>query len=477
MRYWIIAVCFLFAIVGTSTAQEVQHKDLALLFKSGNFPKCLKKAEAKISASPKDALPHIYKAMSLFQGRENKKILKLYSDPFATSVEILKQAKPLLKKNDVIPNSFRITLKSIQGKMFSQARRNYKKKKESEGDNAIEQLFDLFDNSTNIFQNFYFDNVCEYYIENAGKGNNKAATLQKAYNRAHQTLQSLLKNPNDRFQRYHLKEAQKVIFESFVQLDNHDQADQWASLLLNNFDNSSERLRNFHLYALYQFYKSKNKWESKATALLSTSAYSNLKDDIKKCTDEQYYFEEWNKPEYMLCNTANNASYLTKEERNLIYIANLARMNPELFEATFLSKYKELNSDEVGGYTASLSKDLLKAKDLDLFYPDSLLYEAAKYHAIDMGKIGRTGHRSSNGWNADERIRKYIAGADVTGECCDYGIDLSTEMILHLLVDKGVSSLGHRKALLDKEEGYKLLGVSIQPHKKYGISSVFDFTD
>jgi hypothetical protein len=46
------------------------------------------------------------------------------------------------------------------------------------------------------------------------------------------------------------------------------------------------------------------------------------------------------------------------------------------------------------------------------------------------------------------------------------------EMILDLLVDEKVKSLGHRKILLGK---WLLAGASIQPHAQYGWCLVMDF--
>jgi uncharacterized protein YkwD len=41
------------------------------------------------------------------------------------------------------------------------------------------------------------------------------------------------------------------------------------------------------------------------------------------------------------------------------------------------------------------------------------------------------------------------------------------------MIDEGVSDLGHRKNILDKE--YTAAGVSIQPHKRYKVNAVMNF--
>ena len=40
---------------------------------------------------------------------------------------------------------------------------------------------------------------------------------------------------------------------------------------------------------------------------------------------------EWDKPEYRVCNTAADASFLSEPEKQIIYVLNLARANPPLF--------------------------------------------------------------------------------------------------------------------------------------------------
>jgi hypothetical protein len=46
------------------------------------------------------------------------------------------------------------------------------------------------------------------------------------------------------------------------------------------------------------------------------------------------------------------------------------------------------------------------------------------------------------------------------------------EIVLQLLIDEDVPSLGHRRILLEK---YQTIGVSIQPHSHYGFNAVLDF--
>ena len=101
---------------------------------------------------------------------------------------------------------------------------------------------------------------------------------------------------------------------------------------------------------------------------------------------------------------------------------------------------------------------------LPLLTDNEKCYQSAACHAKLSGITGYIGHNR----NSDEcQKKKYFLG-----ECCQYGNDEAVEIILSLLIDKDVPSLGHRKILLGK---YTSAGVSIQPHKTYRFNTVLDF--
>ena len=55
------------------------------------------------------------------------------------------------------------------------------------------------------------------------------------------------------------------------------------------------------------------------------------------------YSTQWNYPMFEKANTAANVSYLSKEEKEFIYVLNLARMNPYLFAETVLKPFAKTN--------------------------------------------------------------------------------------------------------------------------------------
>src|SRR5665647_1448239 len=89
------------------------------------------------------------------------------------------------------------------------------------------------------------------------------------------------------------------------------------------------------------------------------------------------YSSEWNKPIYSNCNTVEKAIYMNDNEREVIYILNLARTYPKLFANTVLSKYPSLSGNEhlVNNqyYYQSLVKELLAMDQVPLLYADEKL--------------------------------------------------------------------------------------------------------
>lgn len=178
------------------------------------------------------------------------------------------------------------------------------------------------------------------------------------------------------------------------------------------------------------------------------------------------YSNTWNGADYKACNTAASATYLTANEKEVVYILNLVRQYPQLFAQTVLKTYP----DEGGGsglrqsaYYKSLMATLEKMQPQKILKPDLIAYASANCHATSSGKNGYTGHQRQT--EECKSVKNFM------GECCDYGNHHPLDIVLRLLIDEGISSLGHRTILLGS---YSAIGVSIMPHKEYGSNTVID---
>lgn len=179
------------------------------------------------------------------------------------------------------------------------------------------------------------------------------------------------------------------------------------------------------------------------------------------------YSDEWNDEEFEECNTAAGVDYLTKKEKEIIYILNLVRSYPELFSTTVLKKYPEMTgkryllNDQY--YFHSLVKTLESLEQQALLFADNKCYNSAACHAERSGKLGYVGHERKSA--SCKAVKNY------GGECCEYGNTSPLEIVMALLIDRGVPNLGHRKILLGD---YDKVGVSIKPHKTYRYNTVID---
>ena len=183
--------------------------------------------------------------------------------------------------------------------------------------------------------------------------------------------------------------------------------------------------------------------------------------------------QQWTSEQLARANTARNASYLSEQEKQVIFLCNLARMDGALFAATYLEQHTP--NDPSNWYIASLYRDLQSVKGRQPLYPDRRLYATAAYHAADMGRSGRTGHTSSDGTDFADRVYGGLGEKTYIAENCSYGYnnDQAINIVVQLLVDANVPSLGHRKNILNPD--LSAIGVAIAPHAIYEYMCVMDF--
>ncbi len=186
--------------------------------------------------------------------------------------------------------------------------------------------------------------------------------------------------------------------------------------------------------------------------------------------ENMYPYSKWEKIDLRSIEKSNNISFMDSTEKEIVHFCNLARINPKLFCQTYLQDYLDSKEMDISNsYVASLISTLNSIKPRNILYADSNLYEMAKYHAKTMGEKGAVGH---NGF--ENRSKKFLKGKfGMLGENCSYGEATAVDIFMSLLIDEGVSSLGHRNNIMTAE--FTSVGISIQPHEKYGVNCVMDF--
>ena len=186
-----------------------------------------------------------------------------------------------------------------------------------------------------------------------------------------------------------------------------------------------------------------------------------------------YPFDKWDAATLEKANSARDISYMSSEEKKVIYYTNLARMNPDLFDKTFFAKYIDSTKTKETSFTRSAHNDLTtRYKPMEILTPKEDLAAEAKDHAVDSGKSGKMGHFTSDNKSYEVRMKKFKGTYHATAENCDYGNKDGLSIVIHLLIDEGQASIEHRKILLDKN--LKYAGVSIEAHKKEKWTCVMD---
>lgn len=179
----------------------------------------------------------------------------------------------------------------------------------------------------------------------------------------------------------------------------------------------------------------------------------------------------WDKSVLKQANTAASVTYLSAEEKKLIFYTNLCRLQPKLFCQTVLADYLKNNPDmSVDQATlAKLKSQLINETPCGTLAPDKQLCTIAHNFAQKMGQEGERGHA-----DFQNRINPVLNRYNRVGENCDYGNTQAIDAFMHLLIDKSDPvNLMHRKNLLDPK--FTAVGISGQPHTKYKWNYVMDF--
>lgn len=167
----------------------------------------------------------------------------------------------------------------------------------------------------------------------------------------------------------------------------------------------------------------------------------------------------------------SSSSKISADEFELSIIAeiNLMRSNPKAYAEKYI---KPLINSQSSGYWTSCVSDMSKLSSLSELYYDEGLYQVSKQHSTTQGKTGQTGHTRTNGKSWSDSVKEYVSFS-YYAENISYGQDTPRDILIQLLVDDGVSSLGHRVNLLNGN--FDRIGVSYDEHKIYRCMCVMNF--
>jgi len=202
----------------------------------------------------------------------------------------------------------------------------------------------------------------------------------------------------------------------------------------------------------------KRLWAKNIIVKLDPDALKKLSVRNQDFTND--FYSSWIKDKNLKdTNSAKTTTWMNFKEIKLVYWLNKARLNPKVFCMTYI--YPLYLEDKNNVYIATLMDYMLTMKPLPALFPDKSLYESAICHAKTTGNAGIYGHQRMDGCKSK-----------FAGECCSYGLSDPLAVVIQLLVDEHVTSLGHRYICLGN---YTKIGIAFQPHKTFGTNVVLDF--
>jgi uncharacterized protein YkwD len=153
----------------------------------------------------------------------------------------------------------------------------------------------------------------------------------------------------------------------------------------------------------------------------------------------------------------------SKPEKDFIYWTNFARLYPRSFCDSVLIPFLKEQPSAKEVEANQLINDFYKLGELPLLFPDIILSQSSKEHAIDLStRKGEISHRSKDGKTFFQRMK--IAGVKTcSGENISMGQEDQLIALLLLYLDIGLPDAGHRKNLMNPR--FTIMGVSVQKLK------------
>lgn len=190
-------------------------------------------------------------------------------------------------------------------------------------------------------------------------------------------------------------------------------------------------------------------------------------------------------------NTAGDARYLSRVEKEVILHLNMVRTDPARYADRILQPRIQYYNGLIYRYPvkegdiAGLSTEEGKAAVYEAISalhrtqpraplaPSRGISRAAAGHASFQSVTGELGHMGRNNSTAAGRVEQYGDWHRTIAENINYGPNSAREIVAQLLIDDGVKDRGHRANILNPD--FRVVGVAIQTHPEYGYVCVIDF--
>jgi len=184
--------------------------------------------------------------------------------------------------------------------------------------------------------------------------------------------------------------------------------------------------------------------------------------------------------------TIEPVGYLSSLENAIVYEINMARTNPKGY-ASFLGKWKRYYDGEllkIPGEAILMTQEGVTAVNEAIgsmrstnpasrLNPSKGMSSGARDHVTDQGSSGSSQHKGSDGSQPWDRVNRYGTWEKSIAENIAYGSDKARNIVMHLIIDDGVSSRGHRKNIFNPD--FRVIGVACGHHRTYRTVCVITF--
>lgn len=467
-------------------SQQTTYRELKVLYEKENYERCYRMARQKGQQGM------FFQAMALFRLPDGNNIRKDHNRPLIHAMDLLYRSRGNLPVSLLNDSSYwKNELQELQKSSFKKGERYFSRGAKNRAREYFDTMHRTFDNSSPLFYNHYgfkgdhflktlHSNIIQepenekYYVREINKLIDKYYRHNKDFREWNNPLYRMA---NTAASKEYLRAEEKMIYyylnlvrmnpelfrKTFIEARLHVKYHGQIEIKIPVYDTLTVEDYNTPLTRDEFFNLPVHKIYIDEIPGNGASRYIQKKMIGKSAHSEKYRYN---------INYTGLYRYLENNHPELLILKNLDKFSfagggkGQILFKLYNEKYTYYNrtyEEETGDsyYYMSLFKTLKNMDSLDPLYPDRQLYRTAECWAEEAGERGLKGH---------DRI---YCRSDYHAEACDYGNNNGFDVVLNLLVDKYVPSLGHRKALLGD---FSTMGAAIRPHDSgLEYNAVLDF--
>ena len=479
-------ITLIFAGLQSLATQQSTYQQLKAQYQEQNYVACYRMAE---ESGPGGM---VFQALSLYRLPDNHSLRKAFNRPLIHMMDLMEKARNRLPPEAMNDTEFLASeTADFQKTVFDKASRLYRRGSANRAEEYFDAMHRTFDDSSPVFRNHYgFDGT--HFIKTLRsniiqeKENRKyyRQEIRKLIDRYYRNNEGLKQWDNPKYRlantaasEDYLKYEEKMIYyylnlvrmnpelflNTFINARLHVKYHGEIQIRIPLYDTLTVRDYNTPLTRQEFFDLPVHKIYMDEVPNNAAKQFVQKKMIGKSDRSEKYRYN---------INYSGLYRYLQRNHPELLMLKNLdkfsltesgkGRILFRLYDKK-ITYYNRTFSEETDDnyYYQSLFGKLQSMRPQNIIEPDKQLFRTAECWAVEAGQRGLKGH---------DRITCHT---NYHAEACDYGNKNGFDVVLNLLVDKFVPSLGHRKILLGD---FSRMGAAIRPHNsELDYNAVLDF--